>query len=155
MLISRFQSFSSLALRGRYEDTTRRFVILSSPLFYFPFFLTSSFFFLQVYAFTLLFVSFEWGFMKKALSQALHTLHDVDFLYFRPLNSPTGSGMSPPLSPLLTSSSNLFFYLLSLLSAIYRNGSATLQPGMLLDRLPHLRPLPRPLWPACPRSLFG
>ena len=45
MLISRFQSFSSLALRGRYEDTTRRFVILSSPLLLS--FLSNFFFFLS------------------------------------------------------------------------------------------------------------
>lgn len=51
----------------------------------------------QVYAFTLLFVAFEWGFMKKAISQALHSLHDVDFLYFRPLNSHSSSSdLEPP-----------------------------------------------------------
>jgi len=43
----------------------------------------------QVYAFTLLFVSFEWDFMRKALRKSVQSLHDVDFLYFRPLNSPT------------------------------------------------------------------
>jgi len=43
----------------------------------------------QVYAFVLLFVAFEWDFMRKALRKSVHTLHDVDFLYFRPLNSPT------------------------------------------------------------------
>jgi len=59
----------------------------------------------QVFAFTLLFVSFEWGFMKKAITQALHSLHDVDFLYFRPLNSPSSSsGMS--LSSLRSPSSS-------------------------------------------------
>lgn len=49
----------------------------------------------QVYAFTLQFVSFEWGFMKRALTLPLHTLHDVDFMYFRPLNSPTTDSEPP------------------------------------------------------------
>jgi len=41
----------------------------------------------QIYAFIMLWVAFESDFMKKALRKSVHTLHDVDFLYFRPLTS--------------------------------------------------------------------
>eukprot|EP00026_Physarum_polycephalum_P012105 Phypoly_transcript_12378.p1 GENE.Phypoly_transcript_12378~~Phypoly_transcript_12378.p1 ORF type:complete len:357 (+),score=32.31 Phypoly_transcript_12378:60-1130(+) len=48
----------------------------------------------QVYAFTLLFVAFEWGFMRKSMTQSVHSMHGVDFLYFRPLTSSSSAVQS-------------------------------------------------------------
>jgi len=42
----------------------------------------------QLYGFILLLVSFEWEFVRVAIRRSSHVLHEVDFMYYKPLNSP-------------------------------------------------------------------
>jgi len=49
----------------------------------------------QVYAAVMVFVIFDWEFVKMIMRKNMHTLHDVDFLYYRPLNAPNDGPDQP------------------------------------------------------------
>lgn len=42
----------------------------------------------QLYAFVLVLLTYEWDFVRMAIRRSSHNLHPVDFMYYKPLNSP-------------------------------------------------------------------